>query len=156
MGNRGRLSGTPCHIEYHTVSRKKTKAADCIYLDQNRICHCKRSPWYTSKCFEATTCTFRERDKVKEKSLKEKSTQNDIKKAPLQRAIKDPGESIKCPIPMGSTIIHKTYGEGRLCAYDKTKEILTIQFQNKESRFSYPDAFQKGFLKLKTNYSQKE
>lgn len=54
------------------VSKKKKKAADCIYLDEDRICRCKKSPQYTEKCFVASSCTY----KIKEKNKTSNNKQN--------------------------------------------------------------------------------
>ena len=44
--------------------RKKKKAANCIFLTENRKCTNKKSPKYCEKCFEATHCTYRIKEKV--------------------------------------------------------------------------------------------
>ena len=61
-GGKRKFAGRNMHIEFHNVNPKKSKAADCIYLTENRECQNKKSPHYLSKCFAASYCTF----KVKE------------------------------------------------------------------------------------------
>ena len=66
MGRRGgkrKFAGRNMHIEFHNVNPKRGKAADCIYLTEDRVCQNKKSPHYLAKCFAASYCTF----KVKEK-----------------------------------------------------------------------------------------
>lgn len=43
--------------------RKKKKAANCIFLTEDRKCTNKKSPRYCEKCFEATYCTYRIKEK---------------------------------------------------------------------------------------------
>ena len=152
MGDRGYLSGAACHIEYHSVNRKKEKAADCVYLDTNRICRCRRSPWYLAKCFDATCCSFRER----EQKVNPKPTPPQKPTAPtgtdnskILKALSSARKKKRCApfnIPIGTVLFHKVYGKGRLCAYNREGAVMTVQFSTNTARFIYPDAFDQGFL----------
>ena len=43
---------------------------------------------------------------------------------------------------------HANYGTGKLIAYDKEKAIMKIKFGLQEVKFKYPDAINKGYLKV--------
>ena len=46
--------------------KKKAKAANCLFLTEDRICTNKKSPRYCEKCFEATYCTYRIKERCNE------------------------------------------------------------------------------------------
>ena len=131
MGDKGYFSGISWHTEFHTVNRKKEKAADCIYLDEERICSNKYSPCYLTKCFEASSCKLRIKEGQKKPS--EKKSRN--------------SEKINiCSLPIGSKMYHKKYGVGIFVDFNKLTGIITLQFPEKKIKFKYPDAIQKKFL----------
>lgn len=49
----------------------------------------------------------------------------------------------------GSFVIHKGFGEGIITKMDKARKHIRIKFSVGEKTFLYPDAFIKGYLKLK-------
>ena len=50
------------------------------------------------------------------------------------------------PDLIGQTVTHKKYGQGSVTAFENNT--LTVRFEQKESKFIYPDAFIGKFLTL--------
>lgn len=145
MGGKGKFNDFGWHNEFRSVNRKKEKAADCIYLDEDRTCNCKKCMYYLGKCFYSTFCPFREKEKIAEAKKEpyrlpeEKITEPVVKKMrPL----------LKCPLSVGAKITTKHGQKGQVIGIDYTKNRLVIQFEDNDepTRFLYPDAFEKGFL----------
>lgn len=125
------------HIEYHTVDRKKEKAADCIYLDGKRICRNKNCHEYLSKCFASTACTLRV------KSTDEIETKP-IKKTPQKKKhIVD----VCCTLPLNCEIESRTFGKGTFKEFNRKSRVIYIDFGERGVRgYQYPESFYKGYL----------
>ena len=50
------------------------------------------------------------------------------------------------PLQAGDTVIHKSLGPGEVMAFDD--KYLIVKFSDRESKFLYPSAFEKGYLEL--------
>lgn len=150
MGDKGWLSGAAMHYEYHTVERKKQKAANCKYLSNNRICRNEKSPCYLGKCFEATWCTYR----VKEKQTLSKNEQDQPKIAIQNKPKPDKYKGIKCSLPMGTIVTNKKNSQGKLIKYNKEKRFIYVDYPSKEElvKYSYPEVFLEGFLTVDEQY----
>ena len=138
MSDRGYFSGMSWHTEYHSLERKKEKTTDCKFLDGNRICKNGKSPCYMSKCFEATMCTYRIRERNDDMDYMQYKSKK-ITKQTSQKKIQ------RCSLPKGSKVQHATYGIGKLIDYDKEKSLVTIKFGLQQTKFKYPDAIEKSF-----------
>lgn len=136
MSDRGRFSGFCWHEEYHTVDRKKEKAADCSYLTQGRICTNKKCSQYGEKCFVATHCPyrFREHGPIKRKNSQQHSSRT-------MRIV-----SINCTIPVGAPIYSHSLGKGSYLSFDSKFRIISVSFENEVKRFQYPEAFTQGHI----------
>ena len=135
MSDRGRFSGFSWHTEFHTINPKREKAADCIYLTTDRLCQNKKCIKYMEKCFIATNCPFRVREKDAEKVANAKvaePTPTPKKKLPIKK--------IKCSLPMGCKMRSNKFGQGRLVDYNEASMIISVQFEEKIVRFQYPNA----------------
>ena len=51
-------------------------------------------------------------------------------------------------IVKGAIVHHKTFGEGTITKVDKIQKHISVKFDIGEKMFIFPDAFQKGFLRL--------
>lgn len=137
------------HIEYHNVNPKKEKAANCIYLDKKRICHCKDSKVYLAKCFIASYCPCKVIDESKTPSKKTptpnpKAYSNDPN-SPNYRAIKI--SKIDCSLPVGCLVVSKSFGKGYYRKFDIKTRRIYFEFEKGELKcFSYPEVFDQGFL----------
>lgn len=120
------------HIEYHTINPHKEKAADCIYLNAERICRNKESPMYDRKCFVASCCSFRIREKV-ESELSMASSSSSHKK-----------KRVICTLTKGTKVRHKIQGEGNFLLYENDR--IYVQFGGKTAVFQYPESFLNGYL----------
>ena len=128
------------HIEYHTVDRKKEKAADCIYLDEKRICRNKNCHEYLSKCFASTACTLRVKstDKPEQSTAKNNST---IKKKHIV--------DVCCTLPLNCEIENRTFGKGTFKEFNRKSRVIYIDFGERGIRgFQYPESFYNGFLSV--------
>lgn len=125
--------GYGSHVEFHTIDSKREKAANCIYLDKNRICHCEKSLVISEKCFIASTCPHRV------KAVKEK-TEDPVAKA-VNDYKKQQIKSINCTLPLNCRVHHKLWGDGNYVGYDSSKKTIKIKFSEKEVSFPYPNAF---------------
>lgn len=47
----------------------------------------------------------------------------------------------------GDAVLHKSWGEGTITSFDG--KYCVVRFPEKEARFSFPDAFERGFLQIK-------
>ena len=56
--------------------------------------------------------------------------------------------TILAPVTTGTTVTHKTFGQGTITKLDKTKKYLTVSFAAGQKNFVFPNAFIDGFLKL--------
>lgn len=135
------LSGFSWHMEYHTDNAKKKKAADCIYLTTDRICECKESEYYLSKCFVASYCPKRITSTGEKAKTAKKAPVNQNKKQIVQK-------QQKCSLPLNSLIYSKTYGVGKFVEYISDVHIMVINFNEKPIRFDYPSAFKLGLLSV--------
>ena len=122
MPGRNRLTGICWHEEFHTVDPKKEKAADCIYLGKDRICHKRGCERHDEKCFDATLCRHRVREKDAPK--------------PVQ-----PTPEWKCSLPKHCDIFSKTHGMGKYIGCDKKNRLITVKFDTCVQSYFYPDAF---------------
>lgn len=137
------FAGKNMHIEFHNVNQKKQKAADCIYLHTDRTCHNKKCPEYLAKCFVASTCSFRLRQKDADEIELKKELHNRARKRaqldkphPKQKTIK----RIKCTIPSHAHIFSPAFGKGSLAGYDENDRLLSVKFEDAVRKFKYPDA----------------
>jgi hypothetical protein len=136
-GKQRKFAGKNMHLEFHTVSPKKDKPADCIYLDENRECHNKNSPNYLAKCFAASYCTFKVRDKSAASS---KPNPASVVSAAPKKA-EQQTKKMQCTLPLNCTVYSKAYGQGEYTAYNAEKRIIEVTFDDGNLRkFIYPDA----------------
>ena len=49
----------------------------------------------------------------------------------------------------GTAVCHKVFGAGTITGMDKAKKHIHVEFEAGEKNFIFPDAFIKGFLKIK-------
>lgn len=56
--------------------------------------------------------------------------------------------TILAPVTTGTTVTHKTFGQGTVTKLDKTKKYLTVSFAAGQKNFVFLNAFIDGFLKL--------
>ena len=133
-GGRGKFSGYGMHMEFHTVSPKKSKVSDCIYLTESRECRNKKSPHYLAKCFAASYCTF----KVKESEAAEQRRIANLAK-PV-KAEEKKITKIKCTLPLKCRMYSNTYGRGEYTSYNEEKRMIEVTFDGKPRKFIYPDA----------------
>lgn len=56
--------------------------------------------------------------------------------------------TILAPVMIGTTVTHKTFGQGTVTKLDKTLKYLTVSFVAGQKNFVFPNAFIDGFLKL--------
>ena len=147
MTGKGKFSGFAWHTEYHTVDPKKEKAADCTFLDQERICNCKDSPTYLGNCFVASTCKYRV--KSKQGNLMSKGNINQSKKVVAEKY-----QGIKCSLPIGTKVWNKKNAIGKVTGYKMDQRILYVSYPDKDTdaKYQYPEAFLNGFLKLDDKY----
>lgn len=132
MSDKGYFSGFSWHTEFHTVDKKKNKAADCIFLTEDRICTCKKSVYFTEKCFSATYCPHRQKENIPEQNIV----------AAKQKIVTNKTETIiNCTLPMNCSVYSKKWGNGEYILFEKAKKFITISFDGKEVKFMYPNAF---------------
>ena len=138
-----KFAGRGMHIEFHNIDPKKTKAADCIYLTETRICHNKKAPHYLAKCFAATYCTYKvkEKDAVKIKEPDKKT----VLPAPKPVAVPTT-KQMQCSLPLGCKMTNAKYGEGKYVGYNPATQIIEVAFPDKVHKFFYPKAFFDKFL----------
>ena len=53
------------------------------------------------------------------------------------------------PPPIGTTVTHRTYGEGTIVKIDETNRHITVSFSYGEKLFVYPNCFDGNFLEIK-------
>ena len=134
------LSGFAWHMEYHQ-DNKKEKAADCIYLTNDRICEHKESPYYLSKCFVASYCPKRITSKGEKAKTAKKMSEKQVKVRKTQLIQ-------KCSLPLNSPVYSKKYGVGFFVEYFADVHIMIIRFGEKNIKFDYPSAFKHGLLNV--------
>ena len=122
MPGRNRLTGICWHEEWHTVDRKKEKAADCIFLDENRICRNRSCIINGEKCFVASHCKYR------------------IKAEDAPKPTVKPKEWT-CSLPKQCDVFSKKHGVGTYIRCDTKNHLITIMFDDGEKSYKYPDAF---------------
>ena len=140
-GGKRKFAGKNMHLEFRTVNPKKAKAADCIYLTENRECQNKKSPNYLAKCFAASYCTF----KVKEKDAVTPSP------VVISKPVKKEEPKIKkiqCTLPLKCHVFSEAFGQGEYTAYDEEKRTIEVTFNGTPRRFIYPDAIFDKYLIL--------
>ena len=132
-----KFAGRGMHIEFHNVNPKKTKAADCIYLTESRECQNKKSPHYLAKCFAASYCTF----KVKEKDAT-KIKEPDKKTSPrFPKAIVKPAtKQMQCTLPLRCKMNNAKYGNGEYVGYNASTQMIEVAFPDRVHKFFYPNA----------------
>jgi hypothetical protein len=149
------------HVEYHTVNPKKDKAADCVFLDSNRVCYCKESTQYLTKCFIASYCPHKIKDGevVAPRPTPSKQKPTPSKPKAYSNTPNHPAygpkviTSIDCTLPLGCMVYSKAFGKGYFRSYDKKTRRIYFEFADgKMHCFSYPDVFDKGYLALPTEF----
>ena len=135
MSMHKKYPGYGSHLEYHTVNAKKKKAANCIYMMDDRTCRCKESVYYMEKCFISSYCPHR----VKEEKPKPQ-TKPMVPMAKDAAGVKTPPKHI-CSLPLGSRITTRNGAEGILKSFDSSNGKITISFNEKIVSYIYPDAF---------------
>ena len=152
MGDRGWLSGAAMHSEYHTIERKKKKAANCIFQRRDRTCMNEKSPCYLGKCFEATWCTYR----VKEKKTAFNKNTNESVVVKESRPKEEKYKNIKCSLPMGTIVTNKRNVQGELVDYNREKRYIYVKYPGKDEliKYSYPEAFLNKFLTVDAEYDK--
>ncbi len=128
-----KFPGWAMHLEFHNTDPKKKKASDCIYLTTDRICQNKNSVQYLAKCFIASDCPLK---------IREKDAQTLVNKTPPPPTPKKelPIKKIKCSLPKGCRIFSNKFGKGRYVDYNEESMIISVQFNEKIIRFQYPNA----------------
>ena len=82
--------------------RKKDKVADCIYLDEERQCHCQDNNYvYLSRCNNATYCKYRIRSTEQESAVQNIITTTTIKHKPV--------DIEPCPFNVGDCVMVKSF-----------------------------------------------
>ena len=67
----------------------------------------------------------------------------------LSRPTKKEEPPVDCSAyTVGAKVTHKTFGEGTIHKIDKAQKYIWVVFSGGEKKFLYPDAIQKGILKL--------
>ena len=122
MPGKGKFSGFNWHHEFHTVDPKKEKAADCIYLSEDRICRNRSCIVNGEKCFVATHCRYRIKAEDAPKPVQKK-------------------REWKCSLPNHCTIFSKTLGVGEFIGYDRKNHLITVKYDTCTQSYKYPDAF---------------
>ena len=135
---KGKFSGRAMHIEYHTVSPKKEKAANCIYLTTDRICQNKESVYYTQKCFAASYCPL----KLKKNESANQALKNQAgnKKVSFDDVGNKPQNKMKCTLPESCDVYSKNYGNGKYVGYKAESGLVLVQFKERIIKFQYPNA----------------
>ena len=119
------------------------------------------------KDYEVSTYTTtqrlnnRARKNAKEKSIASKDKVNLPRKNGGQPSelllkhdtIKDPIFIFPAPFPppqLGTTVLHRKYGEGKIVEFNDKNKCLTVAFAKGKKPFLYPHCFENGFLEKKT------
>ena len=114
--------------------RKKDKAADCIYLDEKRECHCKDNKYdYLSRCNHASICKYRVRSTEQPKNINKTSVIKDNKQI----------EHIEpCPFKIGEHVFITTYKINEQNKYgiilNIQENMLFIQINNEIKKYQWP------------------
>lgn len=141
-----RYPGRAMHIEYHTVNQKRSKAADCIYLTDDRVCQNKKSYQYLSKCFMASNCPWRMREKDAEEAAREAARvaakEKKVSPNPKQPTNEKQPKAPKVPyvISPNCPMYNSYHGNGRCIEYNAKSRIMTVQFKKQVAYFPYPKA----------------
>lgn len=69
--------------------------------------------------------------------------------APVSMVAEDPAPYNAPNVKEGSTVVHKSFGEGTVTKIDKAQKHIRVTFAIGEKTFLFPDAFKQGFLKVK-------
>lgn len=62
----------------------------------------------------------------------------------VEERLKELGDDVKLPNPVGEKVKHKSFGDGVVSNYEDGR--IEIEFGDVTKKFQYPDAFSKGFL----------
>ena len=117
-------------LQYQS-QRKKEKSADCIYLDEHRVCNCPNFENNGMKCFNATYCS----KLVRESEAKPITNKKVIELKPIEQIPWDVGEKL-----LFSTVMQHIPVECRLIACDLANGIMCIEFEDGVvKRFKYPN-----------------
>ena len=112
------------HTEVVIIKPQKKKTT-CIYLDENRICRCKKSARYTEKCFEATLCTYKVKGKYHSKSSRKKHSS--LKRNPKNIVLNEEQILLKTKLcEIGKTVHHTKLGNGEVISYSENQ--ITVLF----------------------------
>lgn len=68
--------------------------------------------------------------------------------ATAQPAPEKDWDKLLAPVGVGTTVKHKTFGEGTVVWMDKAKKYIRVKFAAGEKQFIFPDAFIGGFLSV--------
>ena len=137
------------HTEVVVVKSPKKKET-CIYLDETRICRCKKSPRYTEKCFEATWCTYKIKGKYQSSSKKKKPSSAREKKSistTKKIILTDEQTLLKTQLcNVGKTVYHTRYGKWEVISYSESH--ITVLFDIGEKILNLDTVVYNGYLSL--------
>lgn len=126
------------------------KKTTCIYLDETRICRCKKCPRYTEKCFEATWCTYKIKGKYQSSSKKKKhSPARGKKSSPKTKKIilSDEQALLKTQLcKVEKTVYHTRYGKGKVISYSEDQ--IVVLFDVGEKILDLDTVVYNGYLSL--------
>ena len=137
MPGRNRLTGICWHEEWHTVDPKKEKAADCIYLGKDRICHKRGCERHDEKCFDATVCKYRVRS---DEEVPVEELQRTSNKPQYKQRLSEGIIGIDCTMPIGCSVYSNIFGSGVYHSFDKANRLISVKFDIGLKRFQYPEA----------------
>lgn len=137
------------HTEVVVIKPPKKKTT-CIYLDENRICRCKKSARYTEKCFEATLCTYKVKGKYQFTSKKKRNSSARGKKSASTTEkiiLNDEQTLLKTQLcKIGKTVYHTRYGKGEVISYSEIQ--IAVIFDIGEKILDLDTVVYNGYLSL--------
>ena len=106
------------------------KKETCIYLDETRICRCKKSPRYTEKCFEATWCTYKTKGKYQPKRKSRKRSV--VKGAQKKIMLNEEQCLLKAQLcEIGRVVHHFKFGKGKVISYSENRIVVLFDIGEK-------------------------
>ena len=117
------------HTEVVVVKSPKKKAT-CVYLDETRICRCKKSARYTEKCFEATLCTYKTKGKYQPKRKSRKRSV--VKGAQKKIMLNEEQCLLKAQLcEIGRVVHHFKFGKGKVISYSENQIVVLFDIGEK-------------------------
>ena len=142
-------------VEHVEFTKKKLSCKDCCYYEKDDKSCLKRplylpedgyNSWKNCRYFEPTRDAIKSKKDQVEKYVNKTNMMKSSSSKHEKESQKDKSKAVNVNIHAGDIIKHNAYGKGKVLKIKDNR--IFVSFNGSEKMFYFPDAFEKGFLKI--------